>query len=81
MLTFPRDDRSETPDLALAVNAGTDLGTWPRVFNVGAATADSSPEVTIAENGDQPDTVIVTIPKNGAPRLFARVKATVAAQN
>jgi autotransporter-associated beta strand protein len=81
VLTFPRDDRSETPDLALAVNSGTDLGSWPGVFNVGAATADSSPGVTIVENGDQPDTVTVTIPKNGATRLFTRVKATVAEQN
>lgn len=81
VLTFPRDDRSESPDLTLTAEAGGDLAAWTRVFTVGATSATSSPEVAIVENGDLADTVTVTIPKNGATKLFARVKATVAAGN
>jgi len=70
MLTFSRDDASETGDLQLFVEAGENLDTWNQSIQIGAA---SSPGVTISENGDQPDTITVTIPANTA-RNFARIK-------
>jgi hypothetical protein len=70
MLTFNRDDASETGDLQLFVESGESLDTWSQSIQIGAA---SSPGVIISENGDLPDTVTVTILANTA-RNFARIK-------
>lgn len=70
ILTFSRDDASETGDLQLFVEAGESLDTWSQSIQIGAT---SSPGVTITENDDQADTIIVTIPANAA-RNFARIK-------
>jgi hypothetical protein len=77
VLTFPRSDLSETPDVTLTVETGPDLVTWPGVFNIGPATSSSSPGVTIFENGASADTIRVTIPQGPSARLFARLKVTV----
>jgi autotransporter-associated beta strand protein len=77
VVTFDRDDRSETPDIAVTVESGTDLATWPLVYTVGADTATSTAGVTIAENGSAADSVTVTIPMGSDTRRFARVKVTV----
>lgn len=74
IVTFHRDDLSEEVGLGLTVEAGSSLGTWPQVFQIGDSTTTSSPGVTVEENGDQPDTITVTIPTNGAAACFARVK-------
>lgn len=78
VLTFPRADVSETAAIAIRVEAGDDLKTWPIVYRVGAATEFSDPGVTVVENGANPDliTVVVT-PGPGMTRLFARVAVTV----
>ena len=78
ILTFPRDDASETPDVTLAIETGTNLLTWPAVFNIGLNTAASSPGVSISENGSAADTITVTIPQGKAPRVFARLNVTIA---
>ncbi len=77
ILVFTRDERSLTPDVSLAVEAGADLATWPLVFEIGPTTGESSPGVEVTANGDGTDTITVTIPKNEAPLLFARVRADV----
>ena len=75
---FERDDRAKAADsgIILTVEAGTDLNSWPEVFVIGADTAGStSPAVVISNDGDStPDTVTVTIPRNGAVMKFARLK-------
>ncbi|MES2921645.1 MAG: hypothetical protein V4819_08865 [Verrucomicrobiota bacterium] len=78
IFTFPRIDASETSDVTLAVEAGADLLKLPTAFIVGPTTATSSPGVTILENGTVADTITVTIPRNAAPSLFARIKVVVA---
>jgi hypothetical protein len=78
IFTFLRDDTSETPDVTLTVESGTDLVTWPAMFNVGANTAASSSGVTISENGTGPDTVTVAIPRGAVAVKFARLKVTIA---
>ena len=78
IFTFLRADSSETPDVTLTVETGTDLLTWPAVFTIGTNTAASSPGVSITENGTAPDTITVTLPQGTATRLFARLKVTVA---
>ena len=77
ILTFPRDDESETPDVTLTVETGTDLLAWPAVFHIGPNTAASSPGVSITENGAALDTITVTIPQGTAPRHFARLKVSI----
>jgi hypothetical protein len=80
VLTFDRDDRSETADLTLQVEAGTNLVDWPQLFTVADTSGNSTPGVTILENGDAADTITVIIPKNGATSLFTRIKAIVAGE-
>lgn len=70
ILSFNREDASETGDLQLFVEAGESLDAWSQSIQIGAT---SSPGVTISENGDLPDTITVTIPANAA-RNFARIK-------
>lgn len=77
IFTFNRADASETSDLALVVEAGGTLQSWPQVFEIKDTTANSTTGVVIAENADAVDTVTITIPKNGAERLFARIKVVV----
>ena len=74
MFTFQRNDASETADIALTVEAGPDLVTWPEIFTIGADDATSSPGVHIEENAAAADTVTVTIPADTAPRKYARMR-------
>jgi hypothetical protein len=76
--TFPRLDASETSDMTLTVESGTDLVTWPDVFTIGPNSTASSPGVTILENGAAPDTISVAIPLGTDKAKFARLKVTVA---
>lgn len=78
LFTFARDDASETPDVTLTVEAGTDLVTWPAVFTIGPTTVASSPGVSISENGTAPDTITVAIPIGSDKAKFARLKVTIA---
>ncbi len=78
IFTFPRSDASETGDITLTVEASTDLLTWPAVFTVGATTATSSPGVSILENGAAADTITVALALDSHPRLFARLRVTIA---
>jgi fibronectin-binding autotransporter adhesin len=77
VFSFSRVDSSETPDVAVAVEIGTSLDSWPTVYNVGADTAGSSAGVSVSENGTDPDTITVTIPKAADLRKFARLRVTV----
>ena len=77
ILTFSRDDASEAPGTALAVETGTDLRTWLAVFNIGPTTQGSSPGVSISENGAGPDTITVAIPMGTDKVKFARVAVTI----
>lgn len=74
VFSFPREDDSETADILLEVQYGNDLSGWTSV-TIGAASAGI---VTIEENDAAPDLVTVTIPKDGDPAKFARLKVTVA---
>jgi|GEM_PF-6591373 len=77
VLTFPRDDASETPDTSVAVEIGESLAAWPFQFAVGADTASSAPGVTVEENASEPDTVTITLSKAGSAALFGRLKVAI----
>jgi hypothetical protein len=64
--------------VTVTVEAGTDLVTWPTIFNVGPNTAASSPGVGIAENGAAPDTITVTIARGADLAKFVRLRVTIA---
>lgn len=78
VFTFPRHDASESADVTLTFETGTDLVTWPGVFTIGPNTAASSAGVTVTENGPGPDTITVSIQPGTAKRLFARLKVAIA---
>jgi hypothetical protein len=78
ILLFLRDDASESRDVTLTVQAGTTLADWPESFIVGSDSASSSPGVSIAENGSEPDTVTITLPTRGGTPQFARLTVTIA---
>lgn len=77
VITFPRDDSSETDDVTLVVEVGTTLDSWPTVLAVGADTGSSGSGVEVTENGAAPDIITVIIPKDGSPAKFARLKVTI----
>ena len=77
VFTFLRDDSSETPDVTLTIESGTDLVTWPAVFTIGPNAAASSSGVNVTENGSAPDTITVTITQGTATRMFARLKVMI----
>lgn len=76
VFTFQRDDRTEAYSILLQVESGPNLTDWPDVFTIGDSTANSSPGVEITENGPDPDTIQVSIPRLARTQQFARIKAT-----
>ena len=64
--------------MTLTIETGTNLLTWPTVFNIGPNSAASSPGMSISENGTAPDTITVAIPQGKATRIFARLKVMIA---
>jgi fibronectin-binding autotransporter adhesin len=72
VFTFNRNDDSES-EAGLTFQHGTNLTTWTDVI-IGADNAGSGPEVSIAENGADPDAITVTIPRGSNTRLFGRLK-------
>jgi uncharacterized delta-60 repeat protein len=77
LFIFSRNDASETPDVTLTVVTGTDLVTWPAVFNIGPDTSASTPGVSISENGAAPDVITVAIPIGADKAGFARMKVRI----
>lgn len=77
VFSFPRDDASETEDISAIVEIGTDLANWPEFFTVGPDTLSSSFGVVVIENGTDPDTITVTVPKSTDTAKFGRLKVTL----
>lgn len=71
VFTYTRSDDSEL-DTTQIVQYGSNLTGWTDV----AIGATSGGMVGITENGAGADTVTVTIPMSGNPKLFARLKVT-----
>ncbi|MCW1912741.1 autotransporter-associated beta strand repeat-containing protein [Luteolibacter sp. GHJ8] len=72
VVSFSRNDDSEA-DANLTLEWNTDLGaTWNQITIPGATAGN----VTVVENGASPDTITVTIPRNGNTRMYARLRAT-----
>lgn len=78
IFTFNRADASETPDTTLTVEASPNLPSFPLSFTIGSNTGNSSPGVTIAENGASPDLVTVVVPRGANQNLFVRLNVNIA---
>ena len=73
--TFDRVVSSETPDVALFFQHGTDLAAWTDV----AADTANPPTVAITRSGDDlTDHIVITVPMTG-PKLFGRLKVVFTA--
>lgn len=73
VFTFNRVDLSETADISLVVEAGSDLATWPQTYIISPGVPSAG--LSIQENGTAPDTITVSIPQNTAK--FARLRVTI----
>lgn len=77
VFTFVRNQSSKTPDTAVSIEVGTTLAGWPSVYTVGNDTAGSSAGVTVTDNGNGTDTVVLTVTRAPDEAKFARLKVSV----
>lgn len=70
--TFKRDQDSKTPDTTVQIEVGTTLDTWPVVYTVG-----TSPEISITDNSDGTETVMLNLTRAPDTRKFARLKVII----
>ncbi len=75
--TFIRNRNSKTPDTTAIIQVGTDLVTWPVVHGVPDAPVAADPGVSVIDNGDGTDTIILTLPLAPEMRKFARLTVEI----
>lgn len=77
--SFERDQASIAAGVAVTIEVGTDLSTWPTVYTVGADTAGSSAGITVDKDtpGSGTDTVTLSVAQGGATKMFARLKVVI----
>ena len=76
--TFVRDQGSVDASVSVVIEVGTDLVFWPDVFTVGADTGSSTAGVTVTDNLDGTDTIMLTVAQAPDAKKFARLKVEVA---
>ncbi len=83
VVTFDRSDESELQPVAVKVQVSNDLVTWNPADDIAIGNVSNAGPVggagasyTVAENDAAPDTIVVTIPKGAATKMFGRVVAT-----
>lgn len=77
VFTFIRSQASKTPDVSASIQVGTTLAAWPITYVVGNDTASSSAGVTVTDNGNGTDTIVLTVPQTPDSKKFARLVVTV----
>ena len=75
--TFKRDHRSKVTGTSLHIEVGTSLLTWPTSYAVRNDTASSDIGVTVADNGDGTDKVVLTVQQAPDAVKFARLAVTI----
>jgi autotransporter-associated beta strand protein len=80
-LSFTRSDASELQPITLSAQVSDDPDTWNPANDIIIGAADGSgpngATYTVAENAGDPDSIVVSIPMNGASRKFVRLKAVM----
>jgi fibronectin-binding autotransporter adhesin len=74
VFTFTRDAQSKVAQLALTIEVGTDLLTFPAIYTVGNDTASSTAGVTVTPSGGN-DIVTLTLARSPDTKKFARLNA------
>jgi autotransporter-associated beta strand protein len=74
VFTFTRDAQSKITQVALTIQVGTDLVTFPDIYTVGNGIVPSSPGVSITPSGGN-DIITLTIPRSPDTKKFARLNA------
>lgn len=77
LFTFERDQDSVDGSTIVQIEVGTDLVNWPNVYNVGADTGSSSAGVSVTDNEDGSDTIVLTVAQALDVKKFSRLKVTV----
>jgi len=77
VFTFLRDQASKVAGTSVSIEVGTSLITWPTSYTVGTNTAGSSAGVTVTDNLNGTDTVILTVTRAPDPVKFARLKVSI----
>ena len=75
--TFVRDQASIDASVAVSIEVGTDLATWPTEFAV-PASPTAGPPVAVVDNEDGTETVTLTVAKAPDAKKFARLKVVLA---
>jgi hypothetical protein len=74
--SFDRDQDSIDASVALSIEVGTDLATWPDEYAV-PDTATAGPPVAVVDNADGTDTVTLTVAQAPDAKKFARLKVVI----
>jgi autotransporter-associated beta strand protein len=74
--TFVRDQDSVDASVAVSVEVGTTLASWPDVYPV-PDVAPGAPPVAVVDNGDGTDTVTLTLTRAPDTEKFARLKVVI----
>jgi hypothetical protein len=74
--TFVRDQDSVDASVAVSIEVGTTLASWPDVYPVPDA-APGAPPVAVVDNGDGTDTVTLTLTRAPDTEKFARLKVVI----
>ncbi|MFZ9935781.1 MAG: DUF5018 domain-containing protein [Luteolibacter sp.] len=80
IFSFERDQDSIDASVSVEIEVGTDLGSWPDSYTVGADTDGSDAGVTVSKDDPESGTDTVTLSVTKAPdtRKFARLKVVIA---
>jgi hypothetical protein len=77
VFSFQRAVASKTADVAVAIEVGTDLMSWPNVYLVGSDTGSSAPGVTVGAAVNGFETVTLSILQASDAMKFGRLRVTV----
>ena len=78
VFTFTRDAQSKVSQVALTIQVGSDLVSFPTSYTVGNDTVTSSAGVTVTPSGGN-DIVTLTVARSPDPKKFARLNAVYTA--
>jgi hypothetical protein len=74
--SFERDQDSIDASVAVSIEVGTDLASWPDEYPV-PDTATAGPPVAVVDNADGTDTVTLTVVQAPDAKKFARLKVVI----
>ncbi len=77
IFSFQRAQQSINPSVAVRIEVGTDLATWPEVYPVPDAATVGPPVTVEKDSSPGMDTVTLGLPMTPGTRKFARLKVAI----